>query len=187
LGILQRPGKVLNLRVAHFALYFAFNPRAGLLHGLVGLGIPLFESARDQKAIPSMNHALRSCVLTGIAGLFLASTCFAGTNSVPFNPSQTHDNSSMSILRPVTIISQPAGARILINGDYVGTTPLLVDFAVDRFGRALRNIEMRVVAPHPLITRGVRLFPAAGTDGDASRIPQLVDFDLNVQSVFVIR
>jgi hypothetical protein len=84
-------------------------------------------------------------------------------------------------------VSQPAGARILINGDYVGTTPLLVDFAVDKFGRAVRSIEMRAVAPEPLVTRGVRLFPAAGTDGDASRIPQLVEFDLNIQPVLVIR
>ena len=93
----------------------------------------------------------------------------------------------MNSLRPVKIVSQPAGARILINGDYVGTTPLLVDFAVDKFGRAVRNIEMRAFAPQPLIRRGVKSFPAAGTDGDASIIPQLVDFDLNVQSVFVIR
>jgi hypothetical protein len=87
----------------------------------------------------------------------------------------------------VTIVSQPAGARILINGDYVGTTPLLVNVAVDKFGRAIRTIELRVVAPQPMITRGTRSFPAAGTDGDSSRIPRLVDFDLNVQSVYVIR
>jgi hypothetical protein len=139
------------------------------------------------ESIPFMNHVLRSCVSTGIAGLFLASTCFAGVDSSPATSRQAHDTSSVNSLRPVTIVSQPAGARILINGDYVGTTPLLVDFAVDRFGRAVRNIEMRVVAPQPLISRGVRLFPAAGTDGDASILPQLVDFDLNVQSVFVIR
>jgi hypothetical protein len=103
------------------------------------------------------------------------------------NARQAHDVLSVNSLRSVTIVSQPAGARILINGDFVGTTPLLVDFAVDKFGRAVRTIEMRAVAPQPLITRGVRLFPAAGTDGDTSRLPRLVDFDLNVQSVFVIR
>jgi hypothetical protein len=134
-----------------------------------------------------MNHVLRSCVLTGFVGLFLASTCSAGIDSTPLNARQAHDNLSGNSLRSVTIISQPAGARILINGDYVGITPLLVDFAVDKFGRAVRSIELRAVAPKPLVNDGVRLFPAAGTDGDTSRIPQLVDFDLNVQSVFVIR
>jgi PEGA domain len=134
-----------------------------------------------------MNHVLRSCVLTGFVGLFLASTCSAGVDSTPVNARQAHDILSVNSLRSVTIVSQPAGARILINGDYVGTTPLLVDFAVDKFGRAVRNIEMRAVAPQPLITRGVKSFPAAGTDGDTSRIPHLVDFDLNIQSVFVIR
>ena|ERR1700749_1837208 len=134
-----------------------------------------------------MNHVSRSCVLTGIVGLILASTCSAGVDSAPLNPKKAHDILSVNSLRPVKIVSEPAGARILINGDYVGTTPLLVDFAVDKFGRAVRNIEMRAVAPQPLIKRGVMSFPAAGTDGDASIIPQLVDFDLNVQSVFVIR
>ena len=134
-----------------------------------------------------MNHVLRNCVLTEIVGLFLASTCFAGVDSSSANPRQIHYNPSINSFRSVKIISRPAGARILINGDYVGTTPLLVDFAIDKFGRAVRTIEMRAVAPEPLVTEGVRLFPAAGTDGDASRIPSLVDFDLNIQSVLVIR
>lgn len=134
-----------------------------------------------------MNHVLRSSVLTGIVGLFVASTCSAGVDYAPVNAGQAHETLSVNSLRSVTIVSRPAGAKILINGDYVGITPLLVDFAVDKFGRAVRNIEMRAVAPQPLITQGIKLFPAAGTDGDASRIPRLVDFDLNVQSVFVIR
>ena len=133
-----------------------------------------------------MNHVLRSCLLTGFVGLSLASTCSAGVDSAPVNARQAHDDLSVNGLRAVTIVSQPAGARILINGDYVGITPLLVDFAVDKFGRAVRSIELRAVAPKPLNTDGVRTFPAAGTDGDTSRIPHLVDFDLNVQSVFVI-
>jgi hypothetical protein len=134
-----------------------------------------------------MNHVLRSCVSTGIVGLFLASTCYAGVDSSPANPRQTHQVPSINSIKSVTIVSQPAGARILINGDYVGTTPLLVNVAVDKFGRAIRTIELRAVAPQPMITRGTRSFPAAGTDGDSSRIPRLVDFDLNVQSVYVIR
>jgi hypothetical protein len=134
-----------------------------------------------------MNHVLRNCVLTEIVGLFLVSTCFAGVDSSPANPREIHDNPSINSLRSVKILSRPPGARILINGDYVGTTPLLVDFAIDKFGRAVRTIEMRAIAPEPLVTEGVRLFPAAGTDGDASRIPHLVDFDLNIHSVLVIR
>jgi PEGA domain len=121
-------------------------------------------------------------------GLFLASTCSAGVDSTPLNPRQAaQDILSTNNLRSVTILSKPVGARILINGDYVGTTPMLVDFAVDKLGRAVRNIEMRALAPQPSVAQGVRLFPAAGTDGDASRIPQLVDFDLNIQQVYVIR
>ncbi len=134
-----------------------------------------------------MNHVLRHCFSTGIAGLFLASTCYAGVDSSPANTKQTQDPSSIGGLRPVAILSQPVGARILINGDYVGTTPLLINFAVDNLGRAVRNIELRAVAPQPMLTQGVRNFPAAGTDGDSSRIPHFVDFDLNIQKVVVIR
>jgi len=63
-----------------------------------------------------MNHVLRYCVSTGIVGLFLASTCYAGVDSSPANTRQTHDVSSITSLRLVTIHSQPAGAKILING-----------------------------------------------------------------------
>ena len=145
------------------------------------------KGLETRKPFRFMNHMLRSCVSTGIVGLFLASTCDAGVDSSLINPRQTHENLSSNGIQPVTIVSQPTGARILINGDYVGITPLRVDVAVDKFGRALRNIELRAVAPKPMITRGTRLFPAAGTDGDSSRIPRLVDFDLNIQSVYVIR
>ena len=134
-----------------------------------------------------MNHALRHCFSTGVAGLFLAATCYAGVDSSPVNAKQTQDPSSIGSLRPVAIVSQPVGARILINGDYVGTTPLQINFAVDNLGRAIRDIELRAVAPQPMITQEVRRFPAAGTDGDSSRIPHLVDFDLNIQKVVVIR
>jgi hypothetical protein len=134
-----------------------------------------------------MNHVLRYCVSTGIVGLFLASPCHAGVDSSPANSRQTHDALAVNSLQSVTILSEPAGARILINGDYVGTTPLLVDVAVDKFGRAVRNIELRAVAPQPRINQETRRFPAAGTDGDTSIIPHLVDFDLNIQSVFIIR
>jgi hypothetical protein len=147
-------------------------------------GGPELENSKG--AILLMNQVLRRFVSTGIVGLFLVSAAHAGVNSLPVDAKQTHGILSISSLQPVQILSQPAGARILINGDYVGTTPLFVDFAVDKFGRAVRNIEMRAVAPEPLATAEVRRFPAAGTDGDA-RIPRLVDFDLNVQSVFVIR
>jgi len=167
--------------------YFASILQTDLLSKPVGLAVLLFLKTGDSKGISFMNPVLRYCVSTGIMGLFLSSNCYAGVDSLPVSLRQTHDIPSMNSLRSVTILSRPAGARILINGDYVGTTPLLVDVAIDRFGRAIRNIEMRAVAPQPMVTQGIRLFPAAGTDGDASRIPSLVDFDLNIQPVVVIR
>jgi hypothetical protein len=143
------------------------------------------QRAGNKKTIPLFTE-LRSCVSTGTAGLFPASTRDAGVDSSLINPRQTPK--PHRVWHPAGDDRfAPVGARILINGDYVGITPLLIDVAVDKFGRALRNIELRAVAPKPMITRGTRLFPAAGTDGDSSRIPRLVDFDLNVQSVYVIR
>jgi hypothetical protein len=134
-----------------------------------------------------MNRVSRYWVATPVLGLVAACTCFAGVNSVPIQRQHLHEAGLASELRPVTIVSTPTGARVEINGEYVGRTPLLIDFAVDRFGRAIRDMEVRAIAPIPLITEEIRRFPAAGTDGDASRIPHFVDFDLNIQPVFVIR
>jgi hypothetical protein len=134
-----------------------------------------------------MNHALQGCVSKSVVGLFFASTCYAGVGSSSVSDKQTRDYTLMNGIRSVEIFSQPVGARILINGAYVGTTPVLVDFAVDQFGRAIRDIELRAIAPFPMVTADVRHFPAAGTDGEASSIPRLVDFDLNIQSVKIIR
>jgi hypothetical protein len=134
-----------------------------------------------------MNRESLYWIVTPIVGLLVACTCFAGVDSSPVQRKQTHDATLGSELRPITIVSTPTGARIVINGEYVGTTPLLVDFAVDKLGRAIRNMEVRAVAPIPLVNEEIRRFPAAGSDGDASRIPHFLDFDLNIHPVFVIR
>jgi hypothetical protein len=134
-----------------------------------------------------MNRESLYWIVTPIVGLLVACTCFAGVGSSPVQRKQTHDATLGSELRPITIVSTPTGARIVINGEYVGTTPLLVDFAVDKLGRAIRNMEVRAVAPIPLVNEEIRRFPAAGSDGDASRIPHFLDFDLNIHPVFVIR
>jgi spore coat protein CotH len=75
----------------------------------------------------------------------------------------------------------------MINGEFVGTTPLNVDFYVDHQGRVMREIQMRAISPEPMVVQEIRTFPAAATDGDASRIPHIIDFDLNIQPVLVIR
>jgi PEGA domain len=134
-----------------------------------------------------MNRESLYWIGTSIVGLLVACTCFAGVDSSPVQRKQTHDATLGSELRPITIVSTPTGARIVINGEYVGTTPLLVDFAVDKLGRAIRNMEVRAVAPIPLVNEEIRRFPAAGSDGDASRVPHFLDFDLNIHPVFVIR
>lgn len=81
-------------------------------------------------------------------------------------------------MRSVTIVSRPIGARVQINGRYVGNTPLVVDFAVDKFGHAVRDIEVRAIARAPGAVDDVRWFPAS--DGNASYIPSLLAFDLNI-------
>ena len=134
-----------------------------------------------------MNLALRGCVSKSVAGLLFASTCYAGVSSPPAGDKLTRGNEFANSLREVEIFSKPIGAKILINGAFIGVTPVRVDFAVDRFGRATRDIELRAVAPVPMVTEEIRRFPAAGTDGDASRIPPYVNFDLNIHPFFVIR
>ena len=51
----------------------------------------------------------------------------------------------------------------------------------------MREIQMRAVSPVPFAVQEIRTFPAAATDGDASRMPHIIDFDLNIHPVLVIR
>jgi hypothetical protein len=133
-----------------------------------------------------MNRVSRYWAVTGVVGLLLAGTCLGGVES-PARSEQTRKSVWTSSTRAVTIVSRPIGARIMINGEYVGTTPLTVDFYVDHEGRVKRGIEMRAISPVPLAVQEIRRFPAADTDGDASRMPHIVDFDLNIHPVLVIR
>ena len=134
-----------------------------------------------------MNRLSRYWAVTGVVGILLAGTCLGGVES-PAKSEQIHKSTwSSSNTRAVTILSRPIGARIMINGEFVGKTPLNVDFYVDHQGRVMREIQMRAISPEPLVVQEIRRFPAAATDGDASRIPHIIDFDLNIQPVLVIR
>lgn len=88
-------------------------------------------------------------------------------------------------VRQVMIVSRPIGAKVQINGRYVGNTPLVVDFAVDQFGRAINDIEIRAIARGPGVVDDVRWFPAA--DGNASFIPPLLAFDLSILPLYYVR
>ena len=105
----------------------------------------------------------------------------------PVQRKQTHEGTLGGELKAITIVSTPTGARIVINGVCIREDALLiVDFAVNKFGRAVRNMEVRAVAPIPLVNEEIKRF-LRQYDGDASRIPRFLDFDLNIHPVFVIR
>lgn len=132
-----------------------------------------------------MNRTTRCCVFAGLAVFLVAPTCLAGGDSTQGSPFRAHTKVTAAEVRPVLIVSKPIGARVQINGKYVGNTPLLVDFAVDRFGRSINDIEIRAIARAPGTVDDVRWFPAS--DGSASFIPSLLDFDLNILPVFARR
>ncbi len=132
-----------------------------------------------------MSRTTRCCVLAGLAVLLVAPACWGGGDSTQGSPWRAHNRALAAEVRPVLIVSRPTGARVQINGRYVGNTPLVVDFAVDNFGRAVNDIEVRAIARAPGATDDVRRFP--GSDGSASFIPSLLDFDLNILPVLVVR
>ncbi len=132
-----------------------------------------------------MSRTTRCCVLAGLAMLLVAPACLAGGDSARGSPLRAHNRVVAAELRPVLIVSKPIGARVQINGRYVGNTPLVVDFAVDSFGRAISDIEVRAIARAPGALDEVRRFP--GSDGSASFIPSLLEFDLNILPVLVVR
>jgi PEGA domain-containing protein len=132
-----------------------------------------------------MSRTTRCCVLAGLAALLVAPSCLAGGNSTQGRPSRAHNVVMAVQVRPVVIVSKPIGARVQINGQYVGNTPLVVDFAVDELGHTIRDIEVRAIAQATGAVDDVRWFPAA--DGNASVIPDLLDFDLNIVPVYFRR
>lgn len=118
-----------------------------------------------------------------LTALFLsASAGFCGQSA-----SAKADNFLETSLRPVTIVSSPTGAQILINGEYVGVTPLQLKIAVDREGRCVKALDFRARRPPPYEGVGIRFFPAAAQDGPASYVPRVIDFDLNVHPMIVLR
>ena len=125
------------------------------------------------------------CALVGLAALLIAPTCFAGGGSTQGKPSRIQNKAVAAEVRPVMIVSRPIGAKVQINGRYVGNTPLLVDFAVDKLGRAINDIEVRAIARGPGVVDDVRWFPAA--DGNASFIPPLLAFDLSILPLYYVR
>lgn len=123
-------------------------------------------------------------LLTGLVGLLLAQTSFG---LYPAKGERTHDRSASVAVRPVTIVSQPTGCGIWLNGKYAGKTPLLVDVAVDPEGRCLKGLEVRAIRPPPFTVEEVRNFPAANVDGVTSFVPSVIWLDLYIQRVFVLR
>jgi hypothetical protein len=130
-----------------------------------------------------MSRTTRSCALAGLAMLLVAPICLAGGDSTQARSSRAQNKGTAVEVRPVTIVSRPIGAKVQINGRYVGKTPLVVDFAVDSFGRSVRDIEVRAIAQTPGTVDDVRWFP--GSDGNASFIPSVLAFDLNILPVWI--
>ena len=130
-----------------------------------------------------MIRPARICLLTGLVGFILAQTSFG---LYPAKGERTHDSTSVAV-RPVTIVSQPTGCGIWLNGKYAGKTPLVVHVAVDLEGRCLKGLEVRAIRPPPFTVEEVRNFPAASVDGATSFVPSVIWLDLFIQRVFVIR
>ncbi len=81
--------------------------------------------------------------------------------SVPLDRIGRSDPDRRVLYRPLYVASQPTGARILINGELVGSTPaeIQVPFTRGRWGRAEGSAQLLLELPGHL-PEGVRLFPA---------------------------
>jgi hypothetical protein len=125
-------------------------------------------------------------VLSSAALLLFGQTGFAGGSAVQ-KSSIASGGSLETSLRAVTVISSPTGAQVLINGEYVGTTPLSLEIAVDSKGRCIKALDFRAKRPPPYEGIGIRSFPAAAQDSAASFVPRVIEFDLNVHPMIVLK
>jgi hypothetical protein len=133
-----------------------------------------------------MDRLAYLALLSGAALLLLGQPGFAGDSAL-LRSSRASGGSFETSLRPVTVISSPTGAQVFINGEYVGTTPFRLEIAVDSKRRCVKALDFRARRPPPYEGIEIRSFPAANQDGTASFVPRVIEFDLNVHPMIVLK
>jgi hypothetical protein len=82
--------------------------------------------------------------------------------------------------KAVEVISEPPGARIEVNGDFVGCAPTTIELLGESDGKVEMDYAIRAYPPGPEYYPQVKLFMKR-VSGDSDRIPKRVYFDMRVR------
>ena len=82
--------------------------------------------------------------------------------------------------KAVEVLSQPPGARIEVNGDFVGCAPTTIKMLGEHDGRVKTDYAIRAFPPGPEYYPQVKLFMRRPA-GESDRIPKRIYFDMRVR------
>lgn len=82
--------------------------------------------------------------------------------------------------KEVEVISEPPGARIEVNGDFVGCTPTVIKLLGERDGEVEMDYTIRAYPPGPEYYPQAKLFMRRPS-GESDHIPKRIYFDMRVR------
>jgi hypothetical protein len=82
--------------------------------------------------------------------------------------------------KEVEIISEPPGARIEVNGDFVGCAPTTIKMLGKSDGEVAMDYAIRAYPPGPEYYPQAKLF-VKRVSGDRDRIPKRIYFDMRLR------
>ncbi len=82
--------------------------------------------------------------------------------------------------KEVEIVSEPPGARIEVNGDFVGCAPTTIKLLGESDGQVQMDYAIRAYPPGPEYYPQAKLFMRRPS-GESDRIPKRVYFDMRVR------
>jgi len=82
--------------------------------------------------------------------------------------------------KEVEIVSEPPGARIEVNGDFVGCAPTTIKLLGESDGEVQMDYAIHAYAPGPEYYPQAKLF-LRRPSGESDRIPKRIYFDMRVR------
>ena len=82
--------------------------------------------------------------------------------------------------KEVEIVSEPPGARIEVNGDFVGCAPTTIKLLGESDGQVQMDYTIRAYPPGPEYYPQAKLFMRRPS-GESDRIPKRICFDMRVR------
>jgi hypothetical protein len=120
----------------------------------------------------------RRCSLVSLTAAFWL--CVGCNNAAYPNKAQTPTASARAETKKVEIVSEPSGARIEINDDYVGNAPITVEIPQKDDGRFKERTLIRASPTEAGDYVQTKVFSSPDGMGDGDKIPSRILFEMRV-------